>query len=173
MLSLHCLWHTRRQLNKPLNTLTIPSLTSTPFCHVPLDGCRPSCGHARAGRVGALRGRHEDCSPSSASHERTDLSAQGGSTHAVVDVTETPRPGAAHTGYGRRTTGLFTRSAAVSPLMAALQDDHAAVRKAAAEALGQLGDLRAVDSLVAALQDENHEVREGVAWEDDVRTGLG
>ncbi len=57
--------------------------------------------------------------------------------------------------------------------MAALQDDHAAVRKAAAEALGQLGDLRAVDSLVAALQDENHEVREGVAWEDDVRTGLG
>ena len=53
---------------------------------------------------------------------------------------------------------------AVPPLIAALQDDHAAVRKAAAEALGQLGDARAVDPLVAALQDESREVREGAAW---------
>ena len=43
---------------------------------------------------------------------------------------------------------------AVLPLMATLQDDHAAVRKAAAGALVQQGDRRAVNSLVAALQDD-------------------
>jgi HEAT repeat protein len=48
--------------------------------------------------------------------------------------------------------------------MAALQDNHAAVRKAAAEALRQLGDKRVVDSLVAALQDEYREGWEGAAW---------
>jgi HEAT repeat protein len=48
--------------------------------------------------------------------------------------------------------------------MAALEDEYAAVRKAAAEALGQLGDIRAVDCLVAALHDEYREVREGAAW---------
>jgi HEAT repeat protein len=53
---------------------------------------------------------------------------------------------------------------AVLPLMATLQDDHAAVRKAAAGALVQQGDRRAVNSLVAALQDESREVREGAAW---------
>jgi len=39
-----------------------------------------------------------------------------------------------------------------------------AIRQAAAEALGKLGDTRAVGSLIAALQDEDIEVHHAAAW---------
>ncbi|MCB2209826.1 HEAT repeat domain-containing protein [bacterium] len=44
-------------------------------------------------------------------------------------------------------------------LIAALSDENSGVRKAAAEALGDLGDTRAVLPLVAALSDNNSDVR--------------
>ena len=47
---------------------------------------------------------------------------------------------------------------AVAPLMAALSDDSATVRKAAASTLGRIGDTRAVEALKAALQDQTKTV---------------
>lgn len=50
---------------------------------------------------------------------------------------------------------------AVTPLIAALGDEDAWVRKEIARALGTLGDARAVDSLLAALGDEAWPARSG------------
>jgi HEAT repeat protein len=44
---------------------------------------------------------------------------------------------------------------AVEPFMAALKDESWSVRRTAAEALGQIGDARAVEPLTAALKDRN------------------
>jgi HEAT repeat protein/beta-lactamase regulating signal transducer with metallopeptidase domain len=52
-----------------------------------------------------------------------------------------------------------TNSVAVPALIAALRDTDAAVRRAAAQSLGQLGDSRAVSPLVDALKDGDTEVR--------------
>ena len=51
----------------------------------------------------------------------------------------------------------------VEPHLTALQDSNSSVRQAAAEALGQIGDPRAVEPLVLSLSDENGEVRRAVA----------
>jgi HEAT repeat protein len=65
--------------------------------------------------------------------------------------------------------------AAVGPLAAALQDKDEEIRCAAVEALGQIGDARAVESLLLALQDRNRDVSgaaaealEKLAWTPDV-----
>jgi HEAT repeat protein len=47
----------------------------------------------------------------------------------------------------------------VGPLIAALGDENRSVRRSAAEALGRLGDVRAVEPLIAALGDESSSVR--------------
>lgn len=52
---------------------------------------------------------------------------------------------------------------AVGPLIAALEDANWRVRKGAAEALGQIGDPRAVKRLTAALKDEHSGVRQAAA----------
>ena len=52
----------------------------------------------------------------------------------------------------------------VTSLISALQDDNATVRWKAAEALGEIGDKRAVEPLISALQDDNATVREDAAW---------
>ncbi len=55
-------------------------------------------------------------------------------------------------------------SLAVEPLIAALKDGKRAVRKSAAEALGKVGDARAVEPLIAAFQkDNNRDVRKAAA----------
>jgi hypothetical protein len=51
----------------------------------------------------------------------------------------------------------------VEPLIAALSDQSKIVRKAAAEALGKIGDARAVEPLIAALRDQSEFVREAAA----------
>jgi HEAT repeat protein len=53
---------------------------------------------------------------------------------------------------------------AVEPLIAALRELNAPARKAAVEALGQIGDARAVEPLVASLGDCDATVRKAVAW---------
>jgi len=56
-------------------------------------------------------------------------------------------------------------SAAAEPLIGALSDSDVEVRKAAAHALGEIEDPRAVDALVAALRrDTDAGVRETAAW---------
>ena len=52
---------------------------------------------------------------------------------------------------------------AVQPLIAALGDGDEDVRRAAAGALGQIGDPRAVEPLIAALRDKNSDVRRRAA----------
>jgi len=47
----------------------------------------------------------------------------------------------------------------VNALIARLKDDNASVRRAAAQSLGRLGDVRAVPSLIAVLTDSDAEVR--------------
>jgi HEAT repeat protein len=49
-------------------------------------------------------------------------------------------------------------------LIQALKDEDENVRKAAAEALGELGDRRAVPALIQALKDEDGSVRGAAAW---------
>ena len=49
------------------------------------------------------------------------------------------------------------------PLIAALKDEDSRVRWRAANALGRLGDHRAVDPLIATLKDESSLVRRGAA----------
>jgi HEAT repeat protein len=53
-------------------------------------------------------------------------------------------------------------SAAVESLIAALKDVNEAVRSAAAEALGKIGDVRAIEPLIAALKDSGKYVRGSV-----------
>ncbi len=53
--------------------------------------------------------------------------------------------------------------AAVAPLIAWLKDEHVGVRATAAEALGKMGDTRAVEALIACLKDESEWVREAAA----------
>ncbi|MEW6233639.1 MAG: HEAT repeat domain-containing protein, partial [Chloroflexota bacterium] len=52
----------------------------------------------------------------------------------------------------------------VEPLIAALGDADAEVRRYAAWALGEIGDVRAVEPLIAALGDADAEVRRYAAW---------
>ena len=52
---------------------------------------------------------------------------------------------------------------AVAPLLAALRDEDRFVRSSAAEALGEIGDVRAVEPLVAALKDKESLVRASAA----------
>jgi len=52
---------------------------------------------------------------------------------------------------------------ALVPLIGALQDTNSAVRCGVIDALGQLGDTRAVDPLVSMLQDEDRQVRADAA----------
>jgi HEAT repeat protein len=52
----------------------------------------------------------------------------------------------------------------VSSLIRALNDEDAEVRAAAAEALGKLGDVRAVDPLEEALNDESAAVKLRATW---------
>ncbi len=49
---------------------------------------------------------------------------------------------------------------AVEPLIAALADEAACVREAAARALGKIGDARAVEPLIAARRDKDRDVRQ-------------
>jgi HEAT repeat protein len=62
---------------------------------------------------------------------------------------------------------------AVEPLVAALADDNPAVRAAAAETLGSIGDRRAVEPLVLALKDEDPQARKNavtaLSWIQDPR----
>ena len=51
----------------------------------------------------------------------------------------------------------------MEPLIAALKDGDSDVRKAAAEALGEIKDPRAVEPLIAALKDEYSYVRQAAA----------
>jgi HEAT repeat protein len=55
-------------------------------------------------------------------------------------------------------------SAAVVPLINALKDEHEAVRREAATALGWARDARAVEPLAAALRDSSEAVRALAAW---------
>ncbi len=52
---------------------------------------------------------------------------------------------------------------AIEPLTAALENEDPAVREAAADTLGDIGDSRAVDPLARALDDEDDAVREAAA----------
>jgi HEAT repeat protein len=52
---------------------------------------------------------------------------------------------------------------AVEPLIGVLRDEGWTVRKAAASALGKIGDKRAVEALIAALRDGDSDVREAAA----------
>ena len=52
---------------------------------------------------------------------------------------------------------------AVAPLLDCLKDEDASRRQGAADALGQLGDKRAVDPLIACLQDDNADVKKNAA----------
>ena len=52
---------------------------------------------------------------------------------------------------------------AVDPLIAALKDKDSLVRERAADALGQIKDVRAVEPLIAALKDKDSLVRERAA----------
>ena len=54
---------------------------------------------------------------------------------------------------------------AVEPLIAALMDESNSVRRSAAEALGEIKDLRAVEPLIAALKDGRYAVRSAAADE--------
>jgi HEAT repeat protein len=54
---------------------------------------------------------------------------------------------------------MSTVDEGLGPLLAELRSDSAAVRRDAAEALGELGDARAVEPLIAALKDRNSDVR--------------
>ena len=51
--------------------------------------------------------------------------------------------------------GLLKNPAAVEPLMAALKSNYSNIRIAAAKALGQIGDKRAVDPLIELLNVDN------------------
>ncbi len=53
---------------------------------------------------------------------------------------------------------------AVLPLINALKDESSSVRSGAAEALGEIGDARAVQPLIDALKDESSEVCWRAAW---------
>ncbi|MCX5772310.1 MAG: HEAT repeat domain-containing protein [Candidatus Hydrogenedentes bacterium] len=53
--------------------------------------------------------------------------------------------------------------AALAPLIAWLKDEHLGVRATAAEALGKMGDTRAVEALITCLKDESEWVREAAA----------
>jgi HEAT repeat protein len=55
--------------------------------------------------------------------------------------------------------GRIENARAVEPLITALQDPDANVRKAVAEALGSIGDHRAAEPLIAALKDRDLSVR--------------
>jgi len=61
---------------------------------------------------------------------------------------------------GARQADAALRTRAVAPLIAALADNQAEVRMAAAEALGPLGDPRAVEPLTATLKDYAESVRQ-------------
>jgi HEAT repeat protein len=54
-------------------------------------------------------------------------------------------------------------TSAVEPLVSTLKDNDRLVRKAAARALGQIGDARAIEPLTAALKDGDRLVREAAA----------
>ena len=66
----------------------------------------------------------------------------------------------------RRPPGALGKlgSEAVDPLVGALGDESASVRQAAAGALGETRDVRALAPLLAALDDESSEVRCTAAW---------
>jgi HEAT repeat protein len=51
----------------------------------------------------------------------------------------------------------------IEPSLKALRDENGDVRKSAAEALGKIGDKRAIEPLIKALGDENGDVRESAA----------
>src|SRR4030043_2419372 len=51
----------------------------------------------------------------------------------------------------------------VEPLIASMKKDHYRVRRGAAQALGKIGDRRAVGPLMEALRDEDLEVRKNAA----------
>jgi HEAT repeat protein len=61
------------------------------------------------------------------------------------------------------TSKLAMDHATLVQMIAALKDEQYWVRHEAAQALGELGDARAVEPLIAALKDEYPEVREGAA----------
>jgi HEAT repeat protein len=52
---------------------------------------------------------------------------------------------------------------ATEPLVAALKNDNREVRKAAAQALGEIGDPRAIEPLMSLATDEKRAIQEGVA----------
>lgn len=52
----------------------------------------------------------------------------------------------------------------MAALIRVLGYSKAAIRKNAAQVLGQLGDTRVVDHFIAALKDDDSDVRLGVVW---------
>jgi len=65
-------------------------------------------------------------------------------------------------GLAAEALGQLDDARAVEPLIAALQDEDAHVRRAAGQVLGGLGD-PAIEPLIAALRDEDRYVREKAA----------
>lgn len=55
-------------------------------------------------------------------------------------------------------------SSTLETLLEKLSDDNEGIRWNAAEALGRLGDLRAVDPLIDTLWDDDARVRKKAAW---------
>jgi len=58
----------------------------------------------------------------------------------------------------------YVKMGTVEPLIERLMYGDSGVRRSAAWALGEIGDVRAVDALIKALKDEDSDVRERVAW---------
>ncbi len=58
---------------------------------------------------------------------------------------------------------IALRASAVEPLLVALGDDKEKIRKAASNALGEIGDKRAIESLIVTLEDKYGDVRKAAA----------
>jgi HEAT repeat protein len=65
-------------------------------------------------------------------------------------------------------TKLILKIFGIQPLKKVLKRESRELRAGVAEALGEIGDARAVDALIEALRDEDSDVRRSVAWALDV-----
>jgi HEAT repeat protein/beta-lactamase regulating signal transducer with metallopeptidase domain len=77
----------------------------------------------------------------------------------VGETTQSPSPSPSPSESAKRPVTATQDTGVVNALIARLKDENAGVRRAAAQSLGRLGDVRAVAPLIAVLADSNAEVR--------------